>query len=59
MNKIISDIELKQICKWISNIQKQKEKWDITYDQACEALRIVIRTTENVLEILFNKKHNG
>jgi hypothetical protein len=57
MTKIlVSDIELIKICKWISNIKKQKEEWKITYNQACEALRIVIRTTENILEILFNQK---
>jgi hypothetical protein len=30
----VSDIELYRICKGISNIQKEKEKGNITYSQA-------------------------
>jgi hypothetical protein len=58
-NITVSDEELEKICKWIWNIAKLEKEKKIDYKTANSMLNIIITYSENIQEILFNKKHNG
>lgn len=54
--KLIEDEELDKICKWIGNIAKREKEKQIDYTKANSMLRIIIAYSENIQEILFNRK---
>ena len=56
MENMISDEELNKICRWIWNIAKLEKEKKIDNKTANSMLNIIIAYTENIQEILFNKK---